>query len=67
MPFPKTLEELVKQGYEFIEHKPCRGEHCQAVLEWWKTPRGKRMPFDVDGKGNVSPHWATCPDAESFR
>lgn len=67
MAFPKTLEELKAQGYKFLEHISCRGEHCEAQIEFWETPRGKKMPFDVDAKGNISPHWATCPDAETFR
>lgn len=67
MAFPKTLEELKQQGYTFQEHKSCKGETCGALIEFWKTPRGKFMPFDVDDKGNVSPHWPNCPDAGSFR
>lgn len=67
MPFPKTLEELTAAGYTFQQHKPCSGKTCTAMLEFWKTPRGKFMPFDVDDKGNVVAHWAACPDRDSFR
>lgn len=67
MAFPKTLDELRSQGYVFIEHAPCRGEHCTVTIEWWKTPKGKRMPMDVDAVGNVKAHWTSCVDAEDFR
>lgn len=67
MPFPASIEELKAQGYIFQEHKPCSGKTCTAQIEFWKTPRGKFMPFDVTPDGKVTAHWATCPDSESFR
>jgi hypothetical protein len=67
MPFPSTLEELKQQGYTFDQHRACKGKSCTATLEIWRTPKGKYMPFDVDGSGNVQPHWANCPDHEDFR
>jgi len=66
MAFPKTIDELRESGYEFVEHKPCKGKTCKAVIEFWKTPKGKFMPFDVED-GQVTPHWANCPDQEAFR
>lgn len=67
MAFPKTLEELKAAGYTFVEHRSCKGQTCTAQLEFWKTPKGKYMPFDVDPTGNVKAHWADCPDSEAFR
>lgn len=67
MPFPKTIDEARQAGYVFQDHRRCSGPTCSAVIEFWKTPKGKFMPFDVDDKGNVTPHWATCPDQERFR
>ncbi len=39
----------------------CSG--CGAAIFWVVTKNGKRAPFNADA---VS-HWATCPQAESFR
>lgn len=38
----------------------CRG--CHAVIYWIKTPKGKNMPVDRDGRS----HFETCPDANRF-
>jgi len=65
MPFPETTGELVKAGYKFDNQANCRG--CGAAIEWWITPRGKKMPMDVDADGNAESHWANCPEAKNFR
>ena len=52
----------------------CRG--CGAELVWFKTENNRSMPVDAssveegDAKfipGKHIPHWATCPQAKSFR
>jgi len=65
MPFPETTDQLVRAGYKFDNHASCRG--CGAAIEWWYTPRGKKMPFDVDEDGNAEAHFANCPNAKDFR
>lgn len=65
MPFPETMDELVKAGYSFENEGKCRG--CGKAIEWWNTPRGKKMPMNVDSDGNVESHWANCPNAPQFR
>jgi hypothetical protein len=65
MPFPETLEELKNAGYIFSNQANCRG--CGAAIEWFTTPSGKKMPFDVDKDGNIESHFATCPKADTFR
>lgn len=60
----KTDYELMKAGYKFDKKGKCRGENCQAEIEWWTTPKLKAIPIDP---GTMQPHWATCPDRESFR
>lgn len=65
MPFPATLDELRAAGYRFQEHSRCRG--CKAVIEWWITPAGKKMPMDVTDGGKVETHFATCPKVAQFR
>lgn len=63
-PFPSTLDELRSAGYRFDQYAHCRG--CGAVIEWWYTPAGRKMPMDVHG-GKVESHFATCPKAAQFR
>jgi hypothetical protein len=65
MPFPMTLDELRAAGYRFEEHSHCRG--CNAVIEWWITPAGKKMPMDVTDSGKAQSHFATCPKVGDFR
>src|SRR5208282_153230 len=49
MGFPQTIEELKAAGYKFDGESQCKS--CGADIEWWTTPRGKKMPVD-HGKGN---------------
>jgi hypothetical protein len=65
MAFPKTLDELRTAGYKFSVHSHCAG--CGAVIEWWITPLGRKMPMDVTDSGKAEAHWATCPKADRFR
>lgn len=70
MPFPKTRDELVAARYRFESHARCKGVHCGAEIEYWRSwPNDKRMPFNLMPEGN-SPavtHFTDCPDAEEFR
>lgn len=55
---------------------PCRS--CRALIVWFKTERGRRIPVDaattkptdradqLDLTRHTS-HFATCPDAASWR
>ncbi len=62
MPFPKSDNDLVAQGYQFEAKSHCRG--CGRQIEWYLTPKGKHIPLDP---GTLEPHWATCEKAELFR
>lgn len=62
MPFPKTIEELTAQGYKFENGATCKA--CHADIEWWTTPKGKKIPMD---QGTAVSHWSTCPSAADFR
>lgn len=62
MAFPKTIDELVAAGYKHEGTADCRG--CGAAIEWWRTPKGKKIPMD---HGTAMPHFSTCPRAEDFR
>jgi hypothetical protein len=65
MPFPETIEALKAAGYTFDNGANCHG--CGQAIEWWITPRGKKMPMDVDADGNCESHFGTCPNAKQFR
>ena len=62
MPFPTTLEGLKAEGYKFEGDGKCKG--CGVDIEWWTTPRGKKMPCDF---GTATPHWSTCPNRDEFK
>lgn len=74
---PKSKEGLQDAGYVFDFETHCRA--CGALIEFWITPRGKRMPMDVipvKATDNFfAPvkeferiaHWASCPNAKDFR
>jgi len=67
MAFPKNADEMTAQGYRLDNASVCRG--CGAEIEWWTTPKGKPIPMDpmVRGSSKAVSHWATCPEAPSFR
>lgn len=67
MPFPKTRDELVGGGYKFSNHARCKG--CQEEVEWWTTPRDKKMPFNLmqEGTSPAVTHFSTCPEVDLFR
>ena len=64
MPFPKTEDGLAKAGYTYENTRKCSSPICGQDIAWYRTPKGKRIPLD---EGTLEPHWATCPDAKSFR
>jgi hypothetical protein len=67
MPFSRTRDEMVANGYKFSNHSRCKG--CMVEIEWWETPRGKKMPFLLmpEGTSPAKTHFADCPDADLFR
>lgn len=62
MEFQKSIDEMRAAGYKHAGLAQCRA--CQADIEWWETPKGKKIPMN---HGTAEPHWSTCPDAENFR
>lgn len=67
MPFPQDRDALIASGYIFSNHSKCRA--CGAEIEWYETPKGAKMPMDLmpAGSSPAQSHWATCPNADSFR
>jgi hypothetical protein len=68
MPIPNQRCDLESFGYSFLSHSHCSG--CNAEIEWWWTPNGAKLCFNVTRSGEnefMEPHWATCPVADRFR
>ena len=65
MTFPKTVDEMIAQGYKQVSaDATCRDIACRETIEWWKTKNGKFVPINP---GTAKPHWATCVAAKKFR
>lgn len=69
MGFPATRDRLIEAGYKFENHSKCSAEECGAEIEWYTTPRGKKMPFNLmlNGDSPAVAHFVTCPAGEEFR
>ena len=76
MPIPDKREDLIAMGYHYENDSTCRG--CGQPIEWWTTPRKKKMPMTVkavqpDGLFETSerfvrvPHFGECPALAQFR
>jgi hypothetical protein len=69
MGFPATRDALIQAGYRFDNHAVCRSEECGAEIEWWISPREKKMPFALmqNGDSPAIAHFASCPGRDDFR
>jgi hypothetical protein len=74
MPVPNNSNDLKALGYVYDNDSHCRG--CGAPIEWWITPKGKKMPLSAVIVGSLAagnrkeilePHWVSCPNADDFR
>ena len=59
-----SREELEAAGYRFLNPSRCAGQDCGAEIDWWETPKGKKMPLDPD---TLEPHFGSCPNVKEFR
>lgn len=64
-PFPITPAEAIDDGYT-LETSGARCSGCKAVIDWWVTPRGKKIPID-SSKETFQTHFTTCPKVGQFR
>ncbi len=60
----QSREELEAAGYRFLNTSRCAGKDCRAEIDWYETPKGKKMPLDPD---TLETHWASCKNREMFR
>ena len=77
MAIPEKREDLEAMGYVYDNDAHCRG--CGQPIEWWITPKGKKMPMtvkEVKSPGGAFapsvklirvPHWRECENADDFR
>jgi hypothetical protein len=73
MNWPATSDEMKAAGYEYDNDAFCRG--CGEPIEWWITPKGKKMPVVVKKTATVQrataevrePHFADCVKVGDFR
>lgn len=78
MAIPEKREDLVAMGYVYDNGAKCRG--CGEAIEWWITPRGKKMPMSVLEPKNEQlgpfapaetfirvPHFGVCTAVAQFR
>ena len=63
----ETRREMLRAKYVFKSLASCKG--CGAKIEWWRTTKGRMMPFDpiADDNVKVVPHWGTCPKRDQFK
>lgn len=67
-PWPyTTVAHLETAGYKFDRLSRCTGKYkggtCNALIHWYTTPDGKKMPIDPQ---TIQPHWSSCPDSQIF-
>ncbi len=63
--YPRNRKEMLRASYVKSGDGVCKG--CGAAIEWWKTTRGKSMPFNpVPEIGAAVIHGETCPNRREF-
>ena len=68
MRLPESRAELEIAGYSFSNTAKCRS--CPKRIEWWWTPKKRKLPFSVLHTGAVErivPHFWDCPAAKAYR
>lgn len=65
MPLPDNFADLTAFGYTFLNSGNCSS--YQAPIQWWKTPKGKKMPMTVTPEGRIVSHFTDCPNANQHR
>jgi hypothetical protein len=80
MPVPNEFTDLQLAGYRYAGDGVCA--KCRRPLQWFITPKNRRMPFSLvndvmvgpDGElypkpslTKLEPHFAACAFAADFR
>jgi hypothetical protein len=64
--WPATSDQMKAAGYLYDNEATCR--RCDATIEWWITPLGKKMPISIIRTATIlhaspdlrQPHFADC-------
>ncbi len=65
-----VIEVVTERGNTFrvTEDNQAECKSCGATINWCVTDKGKKMPVDVpEGSEPTTSHFATCPDANTWR
>lgn len=66
--FPRTRQGLERALFKKLPGKAnCRG--CDAPIEWWETPKGRKIPMTVTIRGSfeeLTMHLDACPNRGEF-
>jgi hypothetical protein len=67
--FPQNNGEMLMRGYEPSSGPLARCRGCNAEIEWWTTPTGRRLPMNPmpTPQTPAIAHWSTCTNPEKFR
>jgi hypothetical protein len=65
MAIPEKRADLESFGYSKLSDSHCSG--CGAPIEWWETPRKRKMPFTVRADGTLVTHFFDCPKRKDFQ
>jgi len=65
MRMPNTRKGLIEAGYMWIDAGQCRG--CLKRIEWWLTPKSRKIPMTVNPDDTLTCHFGVCPDRLQFR
>lgn len=57
------IDWTLPDGYAWDSDAASRCRSCRAEIRWARTPVGRSAPLNADGTS----HFATCPDAASWR
>jgi hypothetical protein len=60
----RSEADLERAGFKFMEHASCNVPRCGQRVVWYRTPKGGKMPVNLEG---YQPHRTTCADPEFFQ
>lgn len=59
LPYPNSIEELRNRDYRRIKTGSCKC--CMAEVQWWESPAGLYIPWEVRSDQSVTLHLLMCP------
>ncbi len=65
---PKSRVQMEEDGYKFEGRTNCKA--CRSPIEWWRTTRGKVVPFNPrpnDAYAPMKAHMESCTGKDDFK